>query len=185
MDALYLRGPLKRRATITLDTQNVLQHTWIIFSCFTAVPAIGLYRKLPDYFIYLDEFLLCQSLSPDVLHLCRVALQIPINSTVEGNRGSGEVLEAKAGAAWMAVQGAAQIVPAAVLGTRRTGESVSHVPGFGRRVVVDFGIPVPVVIPEDVSKGKATAQWAERIQELLSEHVSAAQKRHGIPLPEK
>src|SRR4029079_5726543 len=60
----------------------------------------------------------------------------------EGSRGRGDAASARAGIAWLALNGAAPVVPVAMLGTRRTGESVGHVPGFRRRLVVEFGKPI-------------------------------------------
>jgi 1-acyl-sn-glycerol-3-phosphate acyltransferase len=101
----------------------------------------------------------------------------------EGSRGRGDVAGARAGVAWLAVNGDAPVVPVAVLGTRRTGESVGHVPGFRRRAVVEFGEPVRVDRPEGVSRRETTAQAAEQIREAMSALVTDASARHGIPLP--
>lgn len=101
----------------------------------------------------------------------------------EGNRGRGDAASARAGVAWLAVNGAAPVVPVAVLGTRRTGESVGHVPGFRRRLHVEFGEPVHVERTEGMSRRDATAAAIEAIRVALSELVAQAQARTGVRLP--
>ncbi|HMO12281.1 MAG TPA: lysophospholipid acyltransferase family protein, partial [Actinotalea sp.] len=46
----------------------------------------------------------------------------------EGGRGDGAVQSVRAGVAWLAVHGGAPVVPVAILGTRRTGEGIGHLP---------------------------------------------------------
>jgi len=101
----------------------------------------------------------------------------------EGNRGRGDAASARAGVAWLAVHGQAPVVPVAVLGTRRTGESVGHVPGFRRRLHVEFGEPVHVERAEGVSRREATAAAAEAIRAALSALVADAAARARFTLP--
>lgn len=101
----------------------------------------------------------------------------------EGNRGRGDAASARAGVAWLAVNGAAPVVPVAVLGTRRTGESVGHVPGFRRRLHVEFGEPVHVARAEGVSRREATSAAIEAIRLALSSLVADAQARTRFTLP--
>lgn len=101
----------------------------------------------------------------------------------EGNRGRGDATSARAGVAWLAVHGQAPVVPVAVLGTRRTGESVGHVPGFRRRLHVEFGEPVHVERAEGVSRREATAAAAEAIRAALSALVADAAARARFTLP--
>lgn len=100
----------------------------------------------------------------------------------EGNRGRGDVSEARAGVAWLAVTAGAPVVPVAVLGTRRTGESVHHVPGLRRRLVVEFGEPVEVRVPGLTGRAAVT-RAADTIRDSLADHVAAAAERHGLALP--
>ncbi|MEK8229083.1 hypothetical protein NKG05_28715 [Oerskovia sp. M15] len=46
----------------------------------------------------------------------------------EGNRGRGDATSSRAGAAWLALNARAPVVPVAVLGTRRTGDRLGHIP---------------------------------------------------------
>ncbi|MBU5424183.1 1-acyl-sn-glycerol-3-phosphate acyltransferase [Cellulomonas hominis] len=101
----------------------------------------------------------------------------------EGNRGRGDAASARAGVAWLAVNGAAPVVPVAVLGTRRTGESVGHIPGFRRRLHVEFGKPVHVGRTEGMSRREATSAAIEAIREALSALVADAQARTRFTLP--
>ncbi|HEY0186137.1 MAG TPA: lysophospholipid acyltransferase family protein [Cellulomonas sp.] len=102
----------------------------------------------------------------------------------EGNRGRGDVSGARAGVAWLAVAADAPVVPVAMLGTRRTGESVGHVPGLRRRVEVTFGEPVRVERSEGVSRRELTALAAEQIRAAMAVLVADAATRTGIALPD-
>lgn len=101
----------------------------------------------------------------------------------EGNRGRGDASGARAGVAWLAVNAGAPVVPVAMLGTRRTGESVGHIPGVRRRVLVEFGEPVRVERPAGVSRREATATAIEQIRLALSGLVTDAAARAGVELP--
>jgi len=100
----------------------------------------------------------------------------------EGNRGRGDATSARAGVAWLAVQGHAPVVPVAILGTRRTGESVGHVPAPRRRLHVEFGTPVPVTWEHLTGRAGVSAA-AEAVREALATLVESAAARTGLPLP--
>ena len=101
----------------------------------------------------------------------------------EGSRGRGDAANARAGVAWLALTGSAPVIPVAVLGTRRTGESVGHVPGFRRRLAVEFGTPV-LLERAPGSTGRAANEAAnEAIRCALSALVAAASARTGLVLP--
>lgn len=101
----------------------------------------------------------------------------------EGNRGRGDASSARAGVAWLAVNGNAPVVPVAILGTRRTGESVGHIPGFRRRLHIEFGEPVQVERRAGMSRREATAVASEAIREALSALVADVSTRTGVILP--
>lgn len=102
----------------------------------------------------------------------------------EGNRGRGDASTARAGVAWLAVNSGAPVVPVAVLGTRRTGESVGHLPGFRRRLHVEFGPPVVVERPAGTSGRAAVAHATEVLRTALGAHVLAVSARSGFALPD-
>lgn len=102
----------------------------------------------------------------------------------EGNRGRGDASTARAGVAWLAVSSGAPVVPVAVLGTRRTGESVGHVPGLRRRLHVEFGPPVVIERPEGASGRQAVAHATDVLRAALHAHVLAVSARTGFALPE-
>ena len=79
----------------------------------------------------------------------------------EGNRGKGDAASARAGIAWLALNGHAPVVPVAVLGTRRTGESVGHVPGLRRRLAIEFGEPLVLERAAGTS-GRAALERGQR-----------------------
>lgn len=101
----------------------------------------------------------------------------------EGNRGSGDASRSRAGVAWLAVTSGAPVVPVALLGTRRSGESVNHLPGVRRRLVVEFGEPMVFERPAGVSGRVAVAEASEALRSLLAAHVREASARTGIDLP--
>lgn len=101
----------------------------------------------------------------------------------EGFRGQGRAESVQAGIAWLHVHGGAPIVPCAVLGTRRTGQRVGHVPGFRTKLVVEFGEPFTVPLPVGGSRRDHVGIATEQIRQRLAEHVLAASRRHNIPLP--
>lgn len=101
----------------------------------------------------------------------------------EGNRGRGDATSARAGIAWLALNGQAPVVPVAILGTRRTGEAVGHVPGFRRRLVVEFGEPVVVERAPGVSGRAALVTANEAVRVALSDLVTRASARSGLVLP--
>lgn len=101
----------------------------------------------------------------------------------EGTRGRGDVSDTKAGVAWLAVRSGAPVVPVAILGTRKVGESRSKIPGFRRRLYVYIGKPFLPADPE--AKGRAAINEAmARVQEELSSHVEYAIADSGVDLPE-
>lgn len=102
----------------------------------------------------------------------------------EGSRGRGDASSARAGAAWLAVNSGAPVVPVAMLGTRRTGERVGRVPGFRRKLLVEYGEPVTLEQLAGLSGREAVSQAAELLRESLAAHVLAVSERTGIPLPE-
>jgi 1-acyl-sn-glycerol-3-phosphate acyltransferase len=102
----------------------------------------------------------------------------------EGNRGRGDAAGVRAGVAWLAVHAPAPVVPVALLGTRRTGETIGHVPGLRRQLVVDLGAPVAVDLPDGLPRREAVARTATAVGEALAAHVQEAAARHGLPLPE-
>lgn len=101
----------------------------------------------------------------------------------EGYRGRGDGSSARAGVAWLAVHSGAPMVPVAMLGTRRTGEGVGRIPGFRRRLHVEFGPPVTVEGIEGLPKREAVALAQEQLRVALAEHVHAVAERTGLSLP--
>jgi 1-acyl-sn-glycerol-3-phosphate acyltransferase len=101
----------------------------------------------------------------------------------EGGRGRGDFAAAGKGVAWLALQSGATVVPTACLGTRRTGDLAASWPRLRSRLVVDFGSPVALDLPDGLP-GRARLDLAtEQIRAALVAHVRAAEVRHGIPLP--
>lgn len=101
----------------------------------------------------------------------------------EGTRGRGDVSDAKAGVAWLAVRSQAPVVPVAILGTRKKGDKRSYIPGFRRRLYIYIGKPFHPANPD--LKGRAAIDAAmNMVQEHLSNHVEHAITDSGIDLPD-
>lgn len=101
----------------------------------------------------------------------------------EGNRGRGDSSSSRAGTAWLAVRSGAPVVPVAMLGTRRTGESVSRIPGFRRRLLVEFGEPVVLEGLDQMPQRDAVGHAQEVLRGALAEHVVQVAARTGFDLP--
>jgi len=100
----------------------------------------------------------------------------------EGNRGTGAVSDVRAGAAWLAVNAGAPVVPVAIVGSRRTGESLAHVPGVRRRVVLGFGEPV-LVADLPGSRREQVAATIEAVQAAMVALLDETQAASGLSLP--
>ncbi|MDO5502727.1 MAG: lysophospholipid acyltransferase family protein [Actinomycetia bacterium] len=101
----------------------------------------------------------------------------------EGGRGRGDLAEAGKGAAWLALQSGAVIVPVACLGTRYTGDLAASWPRLRAPLVLDLGEPFRIE-PRPGVPGRVRLEHAsEEIRTRLAAHVTAASTRHGIPLP--
>ncbi|MCL2466732.1 MAG: 1-acyl-sn-glycerol-3-phosphate acyltransferase [Micrococcales bacterium] len=96
----------------------------------------------------------------------------------EGERGSGKVQSARAGAGWLAVHGNALVVPVAILGTRRPGEGKGQAHAPRRRVFIEFGHPIDV--SSDLTGREAVAQATETIRAAIAALVADASARTGL-----
>lgn len=101
----------------------------------------------------------------------------------EGRRGRGDVAEANAGTVWLALTSGAPVIPVAVLGTRRTGQSISGFPPPLRRVATVFGVPLEMKQHAGVPRRQAMAELTEELRQQLSAHVHDASARLDLPLP--
>ena len=100
----------------------------------------------------------------------------------EGGRGGGTGDGIKAGVAWLAQHSGAPVIPTACLGTRPTGASVGHIPGFRATPHVVFG--PAITLPADLPPGReGTARAMRIIEEGLERHIAATVASTGIPLP--
>ena len=101
----------------------------------------------------------------------------------EGRRGRGDLSEVRGGVAWLALASGAPVVPAAVLGTRRTGEGSGRLPGFRRRLFVLIGEPVTMERAPGTTGKQAQEQYAQLVASALKVTVEAAVELSGIALP--
>jgi 1-acyl-sn-glycerol-3-phosphate acyltransferase len=102
----------------------------------------------------------------------------------EGTRGRGDVASVQQGAAWLALQGGARVVPVAFLGTRATGASTSSIPRLRARMVVAFGAPVELVAATGLTGRERLVAATEQVRAALASQVAQAQERHQVFLPD-
>lgn len=101
----------------------------------------------------------------------------------EGTRGAGRADAVHGGAAWLALQSGAPIVPTALIGTRLTGEPVSVWPRPRRRILAAFGAPITLDPPADL-KGRKRQEWAQHaVAAALRTHVESALADTDLQLP--
>jgi 1-acyl-sn-glycerol-3-phosphate acyltransferase len=101
----------------------------------------------------------------------------------EGRRGRGDLSEAHAGTAWLAMASGAPVVPVAILGTRRTGQSINGFAPPLRRVATVFGPPFHLDRPKGMPTRDAMTVLTEELRERLAAHILDASKRLDMPLP--
>lgn len=106
----------------------------------------------------------------------------------EGTRGRGDVAAVQQGAAWLAQQGGAQVVPVAFLGTRTTGAAKGSLPRPWSRMVVEFGEPLDLAgdpaLTGALTGRQRLATATDLVRVSLATHVRESQERHRVFLPE-
>lgn len=102
----------------------------------------------------------------------------------EAHRGRGDVAHARHGAAYLALHSGAPVVPAALLGTRRSGASYDSVPPMRSRIDLVFGEPLTLVADGDPDRRSVVARAGEQIRQHLADHVGEACRRTGQRLPD-
>lgn len=100
----------------------------------------------------------------------------------EGTRGRGTAEDLRAGVSWLAVQGQAPVVPVAILGARRTGESPHGLPGPRRDLFVEFGEPLDVT-GAGMPRREAIEKASVTLRDAMGALVASAQHRTGVSLP--
>ncbi len=102
----------------------------------------------------------------------------------EGTRGSGTVQDAQQGAAWLALQSGAPVIPVATLGTTRAGGGRDSWPRPRARVKVVFGEPFHVDVDRSVPGRERLRLATAEIRERLAAHVLDALSETGMTLPD-
>lgn len=101
----------------------------------------------------------------------------------EGTRGSGELLHAHPGCAYLALVTGAPVVPVAIFGTREPGGGINSVPPRGTRIDVVYGAPVRVEArpwPRTREQIRTTSVF---LHEALRAHLDSARALTGRELP--
>lgn len=102
----------------------------------------------------------------------------------EGARGSGTAENIHGGAAWLAAQSGAPVMPVALFGTRHTGEPVGLWPKPGRRILCVFGEPAPLDLDPALRGRERQAAAAAQVAERLRAHLAAAAATTDLRLPQ-
>ncbi|WP_084129697.1 1-acyl-sn-glycerol-3-phosphate acyltransferase [Demequina sp. NBRC 110055] len=101
----------------------------------------------------------------------------------EGTRGAGRADAVHGGAAWLAIQSGAPLVPTALVGTRHTGEPTGVWPRPGRRILVEFGEAFTLDLDASL-KGRARQEAAQaRLAEELRARIDATLATTDLTLP--
>lgn len=100
----------------------------------------------------------------------------------ETTRGSGEMVTAARGAAYLAMVTGAPVLPLAFLGTRLPGASATFPPA-GTRIVLSYGEPVPVEQVAWPRRTAAVTALTETIRQAVIATTRDAVRATGIALP--
>lgn len=107
------------------------------------------------------------------LHACRdeVAAGGAVAIFPEGTRGSGEMLRVHRGAAWLAAQTGAPILPVACVGTAAALPKGTHRIHLRTPVRVVYGEPFVVPPPADPHSSRSLDEVSEHIRVRLRQHM--------------
>lgn len=101
----------------------------------------------------------------------------------EGTRGSGDMTNPRAGAAYLALVTGAPVVPVSFLGTRLPGGSSSSIPPRGSRVAITYGEPLHLE-PRPWPRTQAdVAEAAAEVTGAILRTMKAAEDLTGMTLP--
>jgi 1-acyl-sn-glycerol-3-phosphate acyltransferase len=101
----------------------------------------------------------------------------------EGRVGDGDVALADHVTGYLLARTGVQVLPVALLGTRRPGDPLQSVPRWRSRLEVVFADPVSLSAPISSPTRADCAGLGERVRQLLHDHVALAVRRTGVPLP--
>lgn len=101
----------------------------------------------------------------------------------EGVRDTGEFRWIRSGAAYLAMVTGAPVVPVAVLGTRRAGDSPHSTARLRSRLHVVFGAPLHLPRVDWPRRQGEVRAAAENLRVALAAHVRHAERLTGTALP--
>jgi 1-acyl-sn-glycerol-3-phosphate acyltransferase len=101
----------------------------------------------------------------------------------EGERGAGEMVSPRAGAAYLALRTGAPIVPVSFLGTRVPGGHSGSVPSRGSRIVMTFGHPVEVAKQPWPRTQRMMDETAAEVTAAIIRTMREAEEMTGLRLP--
>lgn len=103
----------------------------------------------------------------------------------EGTRGDGEFTAIKGGIGYLALVTGAPIVPVAIFGTRKAGQSSGAKPEKGARIDVIYGAPIQFMNHSWPREKESVAEATAQIHEHLMAHLAAAKSKTTLELPGK
>ncbi|QGF24547.1 lysophospholipid acyltransferase family protein [Raineyella fluvialis] len=101
----------------------------------------------------------------------------------EGMRDTGEFAWIRSGVAYLAMVTGAPIVPVAMLGTRKAGDSPHSTPRLRSRMHVVYGTPIAMPAVPWPRRQHVVRTAAEHLRVVLAAHVRQAAELTGMPLP--
>lgn len=103
----------------------------------------------------------------------------------EGRRGDGEFTTIKGGIGYLALVTGAPIVPVAIFGTRKAGETSDAKPEKGARIDVMYGPPIQFMNHSWPREKESVAEATAQIHEHLLAHLADAKTKTKLELPGK
>lgn len=101
----------------------------------------------------------------------------------EGRRGHGDFANIEDGLGYLALVTGAPIVPVALLGTRRPGDTAHQSPPRGATIHIVYGRAIEVPRTPWPRTAAMRAELTAFLQPRLAEHVEQAARATGMPLP--
>lgn len=101
----------------------------------------------------------------------------------EGTRGDGEFTAIKGGIGYLALVTGAPIVPVAIFGTRKAGESSDAKPEKGARIDVIYGPAIQFTNHSWPREKESVAEATAQIHEHLLAHLADAKTKTKLELP--
>lgn len=101
----------------------------------------------------------------------------------EGNRGGGDMVTSRSGAAYLALVSGAPVVPVAFLGSREVGGHKDSIPPRGTRIALTFGRPLSLGQQPWPRTQAQVAEAAALVTAAIIQTIREAEQTTGLRLP--